>query len=64
MNKVIKIYSCIAKLYTCIAAVEGMKAENKQRECEGKSMAYNDEDFFEVGEEVNELINLFEKLEQ
>lgn len=64
MNKVIKVYSYIARLYACIATIEGMKAENRQREYEGKSMAYTDEKFFEISEEINEMIDLLEKLEK
>ena len=63
MNKVTKMYFCLAKLYACIAAIEGMKAENAQRTYRRESMAYNDEAFFEVGEELNEIIELFKGLE-
>ena len=37
------------------AEIEGMKAENKQREIQGDSMAYIDKDF---SEKANELTNL------
>ena len=37
------------------AEIEGMKAENKQREIQGDSMAYTDKDF---SEKANELTNL------
>lgn len=63
MNKDTKLYFYTARLYACIAAIEGMKAENTQRAYSCESMAYNDEAFFMVGEELSEIIELFKGLE-
>lgn len=38
----------LANIYAEVAAIEGMKAENMDRESRGESMAYGDDDFFHV----------------
>jgi hypothetical protein len=41
-----QLFSLIADMYATVAEVEGMKAENAQRQICGESMAYIDHDFF------------------
>ena len=39
-----------------ITRVEGMKAENAQRQSAGASMAYNDEEFFKCANQLEQLL--------
>jgi len=39
------------------AEIEGMKAENKQRERHDYSMAYSNSDFFDQAEKIREIVN-------
>ncbi len=48
----------LAKTYTIIAEIEGMKAENMQREACGESMAYVAKDFNECAAQLAAIIEL------
>ena len=45
----------LALLSAINVEVEGMKAENKQREVQGESMAYTEHKFVEKAEELKDL---------
>lgn len=45
----------LALLYALQAEIEGMKAENKQRQVLGESMAYTASQFGEMAEQIREL---------
>lgn len=44
-----------AQIYAVIAEIEGMKAENVQREGSGRSLAYTEDAFFEKANELRSL---------
>lgn len=48
----------LAAIYAQVAVMEGMKAENMQRQQLGHSMAYTDSDFFAVNQELESLAEL------
>lgn len=47
----------LAQIYACYAEIEGMKAENKQREIQGESMTYTMDDFNFVQDQLIDLGN-------
>jgi hypothetical protein len=52
----VKSMECVARVIalsvSMAARLEAMKAENSQRESQGKAMAYGEEAFFAVGESL------------
>ena len=47
----------LALILAVQAEIEGMKAENMQREDRGESMGYTDSDFCEKSEELKQIAN-------
>lgn len=45
----------LIELFALYAEVEGMKAENMQREVGGHSMAYDDSNFFAIADKMRAL---------
>ena len=43
------------RMYQCVADMEAMKTENEQRLSNGESMAYGEEHFFAIVDELQEI---------
>lgn len=52
IRMVAKLFSLVAEIQAIIVEVEGMKAENTERELKGFSLAYLESAFRDAGEKI------------
>jgi len=49
------VWADVAEMWAIVAEIEGMKVANKEREADGKAYAYDEEAFFNKGDELRAL---------